>query len=130
MIGYAHKEVFNQFEISCFKDARNLMDRMPSHDTDGNWIRCHELVRAVGPELGLPWMDGSYGMVEHSWLWTRPFEPFTPVPNILDLYCPGRLPQVQLIHSSAHLPYEYRRGEDRTDIRQSVVEFLKQRIRS
>lgn len=125
VIGYAQKEVFSAFELERLSLAAKLVDQLPAMVLgDEDWIRCHELTRAVGPLLGLPWCDGHYGMVEHSWLWTKPLEPFSPPPNIIDLYCPGRLPQVQLVHSSSHLPYEYRRSSSRDDIRPTVVEYL------
>jgi hypothetical protein len=123
MISYAQAEVFDSDDQLRFKRATRFVDALPSKH-QGDWVRCHEVVRALGPLLGLTWCDGYYGMVEHSWLWLKPLEPFSSPPNILDVYCPGRLPQVQLVHSSTVLPYEYRRAAPRDDIRDSVVTML------
>ncbi len=124
MIGYSQKVVFTEFELERLTLATQLVEALPSFDSENRWIRCHEITRALGPLLDLTWCDGYYGMVEHSWLWTKPLMPFESPPNILDPYCPGRLPQVQLVHSSTNLPYEYRRSAERDDIRQLVVDQL------
>lgn len=124
MKGYSEAEVFGRQEIQFLNAAQVLVRKFPSHDLTGEWIRCHEVARVVATSLGLQVMDGFYGMADHSWLWTSELRPFEPPPNILDVYCPGRLPQVQLVHSSNYLPFEYRRGPERTDIRQDVIEYL------
>lgn len=126
MIGYTQKVVFSASEIEYLTRAVQLVEALPSFDSENRWVRCHEITRALAPLLGLTWCDGYYGMVEHSWLWTSELVPFSQPPNILDPYCPGRLPQVQLVHSSANLPYEYRRSAERDDIRQPVVDQLSQ----
>lgn len=53
--------------------------------------------RFVGARLDLVVQDGYFGFVEHSWLWTGPQPQLIwQIPNILDTYVPGALPQVQL----------------------------------
>ena len=101
-----------------------LVRKFPPHDLNGEWVRCHEVARVVATSLDLQMTDGFYGMADHSWIWTSEIRPFETPPNILDVYCPGRLPQVQLIHSSNYLPFEYRKGPARDDVRQDVIEYL------
>jgi hypothetical protein len=130
MIGYAAREVFTEAEQLLASRVSDLVARCP-YDIDGEPVRCHELVRAVGEELGLSWSDGWFGMVEHSWLWVRPWLPLEPMPNLIDAYCPGRLPSVQLIHTGSHaLPLDYRRGDYRKDIRWPVITQLRAAMRS
>lgn len=132
MHGYAAREVFTEAEQVLASRVSNLVAQCP-YEIDGDAVRCHELVRAVGEELGLSWADGWYGMVEHSWLWTRPWVQPGPVPNIIDPYAPGRLPQVQLIHTGSYaLPWDYRRGDyiPAKDIRWAVITKLKAAMRS
>ncbi|HKY40728.1 MAG TPA: hypothetical protein VJN18_32560 [Polyangiaceae bacterium] len=130
MHGYAAREIFTEAEQALASRVSNLVALSP-YDIDGEPVRCHELVRAVGEELGLSWADGWFGMVEHSWLWTRAWLPLEPIPNILDPYVPGRLPQTQLIHTGSHvLPLDYRRGDYRKDIRWPVITHLRNLMRS
>ena len=107
-------------------------------------LRCHELARAVAHVLDLPVQDGSHGLVDHSWLWTGTR---TAPGNILDVYCVGRLPMVQLVHADfkpGHfrgglVPYLYRWdttsgsnqgfGTWRTDIDHGVVDSLVHRFK-
>lgn len=122
MISYAENEVFSDQELRYWEQATRIIAKI---EDEVPLLRCHELCRVVGELLGLPVCDGYYGMVDHSWLWLGDAPHiFGPLPNILDVYCPGRLPQVQLIHSSNSLPFEYRRHAPRTDIRQDVVTRL------
>lgn len=114
---------FSAQELCYLHRSQEVVSHVP-YDLGGKVVRCHELSRALARVLGLTTEDGYYGMVEHSWVWTTPREPFSPLPNILDPYAPGRYPQVQLVHSHLHLPFEYRRGEPRTDIDQSMVDNL------
>jgi len=132
MISYSEREVFTGRELGLLRRAQVLVG-LARHEMghDGE-LRCHELARAVGTVMELEHCDGWYGMHSHSWLWTT--EPdrfdaqnhpnmFAP-PNILDVYALGRLPQVQLIRSGSGLPYEYRRGDPRTDIHDDVIHDL------
>lgn len=111
MKGYAAREVFSAREKQLLNDAQALVDIVP-YELGGEPVRCHELARAVGAILKLDVMDGHFGFVEHSWLWTDPFpaQPCGPswgLPNVLDVYVPGVLPQVQLVDTSASLPHRY-----------------------
>ncbi len=121
--GYAYKEVFTLKEQDLYKWACKLVTKVP-YQIDGNVIRCHELVRAMAIIIGLDYMDGYYGMCEHSWLWTSPLIELSAPPRVLDVYTPGRIPQVQLVDTSRLLPFEYRRGPDRTDINSNMVRTL------
>jgi hypothetical protein len=128
MIGYAAREIFTEQEGDLLAKAEGLVDVAP-YELEGDLVRCHELARAVGRILDLQYCDGWFGMIDHSWLWTRPprlIDGFFAdgVPNVLDVYAPGRLPQVVLVASSPHLPYEYRRGDGRSDVRAPTVEAL------
>ncbi len=121
--GYAYQEIFSIRELTLYKRACELVARVP-YEWNGSVIRCHELVRAVAKFTDLTYTDGYYGMCEHSWLWLKPLEEFSSLPRILDVYTPGRIPQVQLVDPSMNLPFEYRRGPPREDIRDSVVTEL------
>lgn len=132
MHGYAAREIFTEAEVALVSRVSSLVAACP-YEIDGEPVRCHELVRAVGEELGLSWADGWFGMVEHSWLWTKPWVRPGPMPNIIDAYSPGRLPQVMLVHTGSHaLPCDYRRGDyiDGKDIRWAVLNQLRQLMRS
>lgn len=120
MKGNAETDLFEPEEQQMLKAAYALVKKAPD-EFRGRPIRSHELVRAISVELGLPFADGWYGMIEHSWLWTSPLTAGEPLPNILDVYVPGKLPQVQLSVSDAALPYEYRRGDFRRDIDEDVL---------
>src|SRR5580692_12192745 len=121
MKGYAAAEVFSKGEQLLLREAQKIVARLPLRDSSGRWSRCHEVARFVGLLLDLEVCDGYYGMCEHTWLWTTPVPVarrkghpwFGPPPNILDPYVVGRVPLVQLVHSSNHLPFEYRRGDKR-----------------
>ncbi len=96
MLGYLYTNVFTQFEIDFYKRAVQLVDKIPE-SVNGNLLRCHEVTRAVATILGLPFTDGEFGAVEHSWLWTTIDLDGEYPGNILDVYCIGRLPVVQLV---------------------------------
>jgi len=135
--GYASEEIFDASELELYALACGFVEAVP-YEIDGEAVRCHELVRAVVAALpprfsGVRICDGYYGMVEHSWIWTRPpaldktaargwIEP----PNILDVYAPGRVPLVELVAVSVALPCEYRRGDSRKDLKRSVIARLTQ----
>lgn len=91
---YRELNVFEQSEIIDYEQAVMFIQSVQGH------YRCHELAHAVGEVLGMPVQDGHYQGLNHSWLWTRPLPklPAPSLPNILDVYVPGELPQVQLIH--------------------------------
>lgn len=103
--------------------VRNLPE--PSH-TPGkeSFLRCHEIARAFAHVMELPFEDGHYCAVEHSWLYVKhPKEAYAEC--ILDVYAVGRLPMVQLVDvKTASLSHYklYREGKKRTDIRERDVE--------
>jgi hypothetical protein len=121
--GEAYRNVFLLREMTLFDQACTLVSRVP-YEVLGSVVRCHEMVRAASVILDLTFEDGFYGMVEHSWLWLEPRQPLSPSPRILDVYVPGRIPQVQMIDSITSLPWEYRRGPPRTDINRPMVSKL------
>jgi hypothetical protein len=134
---YSEKEMFGASELRLFRQAAHLVAQVaivPSLSMDE--VRCHELARAVGHVLGLTVQDGWYGYVEHSWLWTRPLDEPVGVrwalPNILDVYAVGSLPQVQLIHmtpATGHTQNYRPLPAPRTDIALSIVELLVEKFR-
>lgn len=81
--------VFRADEILLLQQAVTIVDCLP-HDDTHTKLRCHEVARIVGTILRLDVIDGHYGAVDHSWC-------LTPRKRILDPYCVGRLPQVQLV---------------------------------
>jgi hypothetical protein len=136
MLGYAETDVFSGAELGLLQRAKTIVAWLPA-TICGSAVRCHELARAVQHLLlHTEVCDGWYGMVEHSWLWTKKPERFVvddvehllgPFPNILDVYAPGRVPQVQLVANSSALPFEYRRGDPRKDVRADVIAALVER---
>jgi len=127
--GEAYQGAFHPRELEKFNLACQMVAKAP-YRWLGTEVRCHELARAVAELLKLTFEDGYYGMVEHSWIWLSPREPLSPLPKILDVYVPGRIPQVQLIDPHIHLPFEYRRGSPRTDINQPILVELIRLMRS
>lgn len=121
MIPYALAEIFTTEEYSDYTAARAMVSCAPNR-IDNEWVRCHELARAVYECLPLAssarWrvVDGTCHSVDHTWLAT--------MRNIvLDVYTPGAMPPVQL----RDLPFigkVYRPGFVRTDIREAVVAEL------
>jgi hypothetical protein len=135
MRSYSELTVFDDRERRLFHLATELVSELPTYEfSPGELLRCHELARAVGKALGLPFCDGRFGFVEHSWLWIpkegKAFDGFRPghkwqLPPILDVYVPGAMPQVQLIDaSSSGLPARYVYGNPRTDINETVVDVV------
>jgi hypothetical protein len=125
MQGYSGTEIFESRDIDLFKYATRLVDKIPEDFLPaGEELRCHELARAVGSLLSIPFVDGRFGSVEHSWLWTRQSER----PVILDVYTVARLPMVQLIDYCA---WQVRASDfylispfPRTDIKTAVIDSL------
>lgn len=138
---YAERSCFTDIQIHVWRTLTTMVTRVSK--TWGNELRCHELARAClytqfpfRPELVLK--DGKFGPIEHSWLeWdsrkarnTHPTD-FTPrVPTfgpghgvIIDVYTPGRLPQVQILDPFVATRL-YMAGVPRTDIRQDIVDQL------
>ena len=108
MTGYAASVI--PVEIQALRErAAKLVGWLPEG------MRCHEVARAVGEVLGLPVVDGRYGCVNHSWLVVDGY--------ILDVYCVGRLPLVQVVDMSPTLPHrsDYQEGTARGDIDHAAV---------
>lgn len=92
--------------------------------------RCHELARAVLEELAQPeraWLedalaavDGRVGAVEHTWL------RFSGSGAVLDVYRPGVHPQVLLVDRL--VAADYVPGPARSDVRESVVAYLRRQM--
>jgi len=125
---YADREIFNDREKATWCDAVDMVARVRS--TWGNELRCHELVRATAKVLGqlsrqVMLVDGKLWAIEHSWLTLH-----TPLGRhaILDVYCPGRIPQVQLIDAHWSVSRGYEPGPVRTDIKLDIVEKLVQEM--
>lgn len=145
MTPYVQREVFRAFEQVVWKRAAKAVSFLESHW--GNELRCHELTRAVHRLLDigtLSVVDGKLGAVEHSWLvlvvpiaqaeeahylpqiaveqldrgsdnrWYRKV--------IIDVYTPGRLPQVQLIDPFVMLKHGYEERVPRSDINEKIVD--------
>lgn len=118
MISYVEQEIFTAREMDLFARATKLVAAAPAKIND-QWVRCHELAREVArslnnavPEADWPTkrvvvQDGKFGIVEHSWIYVEPGRSKLHMPNILDVYVPGSLPQVQLLHSSPVLRRQY-----------------------
>jgi|GEM_PF-2787853 len=128
MIEYSERHIFTRRELDLLKQAQNLVANAPYLDGDGEPIRCHELARAVGRVLCLDYADGRYGFVDHTWLWTESPGDSIPwkLPNVLDVYVPGSLPQVQLVHTdSSGLPPRYYPSKNfDVIVRHEVIESL------
>lgn len=129
-------EIFSPPELEVLAKAIRVVDLLPETTPDGGLVRCHEVARIVGCLLKLPVQDGKYGLVEHSWLWTRKLVPRYPRvmdrPKILDPYCVGNLPVVRLLDSAPsvpHLGWAYQPGKERTDILKDFVRSEVARIR-
>jgi hypothetical protein len=89
VIGYAARECFTPADLTAYVRARAMVKMMPEGHT------CHEVAAAVGSVLGLSPVKGTYGGFDHSWL-------VLPSGHVLDVYAPGRLPPVQLVHVGAY----------------------------
>jgi hypothetical protein len=130
MISHVEREIFTPEEVAVWCDAVDLVRRVSVQW--GNELRCHELVRAAHKCLGqlgrrTEIVDGKLFAIEHSWL--SIVGPAAPpglvrdlrLYSLLDVYCPGRLPQVQIIHNHFIVARGYEEGPARTDINESIV---------
>lgn len=130
MISYAEREIFNDEELATWCDAVDAIKRIGSHW--GNELRCHELTRAMARHLvilgrNVEVFDGQLYACEHSWLGVRPKKGFGVLEQrsvILDVYCPGRMPQVQLIDTHFSISRGYKVGPKRDDIRADILSRL------
>lgn len=119
---YAAQIVFSEEQKADLALATKLIKMLPAKQPDGNWTRCHELVRAFEPLFKERWhlVDGQYGGAEHSWLVWRGKGMI-----VLDLYAVGELPQVKLVDCGVLWRRNtYEPGARRRDIRKNVVEWL------
>ena len=132
MKGFSEQNFFSPIETQLFRRATAIVARVE----DAEKIRCHELARAAGRVLDLEVQDGSYGFVDHSWLWTSHLlgnlgeeHASFGFPNILDVYCPGQMPMVRLLAcrqtALPHVGWSYRPAwRPRTDIDWKLVDAL------
>jgi hypothetical protein len=93
MRNYSKDAVFSTNDLWLLQVAEVLVSAVPDSDFGVKYLRCHEVARAVGNVLDLPVQDGRYHDCQHTWLWTTCNEASR---RILDVYCVGSLPQVQL----------------------------------
>lgn len=125
MRGYARDEVFTEEHLAARSAACAFVLKVEERKPR---IRCHELARAVAYALedmiavGC-WevADGSYGLVEHSWLYACATRTV-----ILDVYRPGCEPMVQLIDCACSFsPFNsYIEKDRRSDIDLNLVSEL------
>jgi len=129
MISYSEKKIFGEQVVDAFHIAERAVAKVEDPMLE---IRCHEIARAVFNILkddhiqAIKVMDGHYGSIEHSWIMVGN--------DVLDVYCCGALPMVQLIAPQVrdmppikfiYRPSLYRRD----DIREDVVEQLTKTMR-
>jgi hypothetical protein len=133
VIGYSGTELFRGAEIELWRAATQAIAQLD--DRDQGLIRCHELARAIAalpfPEvLSVRVQDGLYGAVDHSWLLV--WHPRRHVYDLLDVYCVGRLPMVQLVSLDVGPMHSalYRAGPARTDIDLGRVSKLTTKLRA
>lgn len=133
MIGYSGTELFREDEINLWRAATEAIARL-DYKAMPRTIRCHELARAVAalpvPELlSIAIQDGTYGAVDHSWI--RVWHPRRKAYDLLDVYCVGRLPMVQLLTLDVGPMHGalYRAGPPRNDIDLLQVSTLTAKLR-
>lgn len=99
MKSYAERAALAPCHVAAWRAATTLVGKLGDHW--GNELRCHEITRAVhrvllAPESRVVVIDGSLWAQNHSWLQlTELKEPHRRA--YLDVYTPGRVPQVQLL---------------------------------
>lgn len=128
MRGYARDVVFTAHQLAVRNGLAagiaKVSERTPHR------IRCHELAHAALKCCELqfspnPWFlrDGHCGAIEHTWLADGSTV-------ILDVYCPGRTPMVQLIDSFSAVGLYRPSVELRDDIDEQLVAQLAEEILS
>jgi len=121
---YVEREKFTSPMLATWADAVDLVNRVSREW--GSELRCHELARAARISLHrldrtARVVDGRLFGIEHSWL-VLPSEADQPGQGpILDVYCPGRVPSVQLIDNHWAVARGYEPGKDRRDINEVIV---------
>lgn len=125
MRSYSERRIFTARELDCYRRAVQLVDRIDETVFEGE-LRCHEVARAVGKILELPHEDGRYIYADHTWLRVT----CTVSNAILDVYAVGAMPPVQLLDAFPPLRRNglYLRKEERTDIRQDIIDTLLQQM--
>jgi hypothetical protein len=132
MKSYAVREVFSTTHQAILHDAERCVSKLS--DAYGNELRCHELARAVHAVLvssdrwtsfsKLDVVSGMYFAVEHSWIRLCDLT-HSQKYAILDVYCPGRIPQVQLIHEHFAISRGYVvEAQSRSNIKTKIVTQL------
>jgi hypothetical protein len=115
VIGYAERCVFSSRQQEAYRLARALVGRLVDSYVapPRRSVRCHELARAVARRLvdaghEARVVDGHLGAIQHSWVILA-----DPIVRdaILDVYVPGRLPQVQLVDGHPFISSAYQVGE-------------------
>lgn len=104
--------------LAILAEAAAIVEALP--DLEG--LRCHEVARVVGAVLSLEVQDGHYGHIQHSWLLV--YQAGELRPFVLDPYCVGRLPIVQLVDIHMNLPRVYLACCPRTDINEQQIREL------
>jgi hypothetical protein len=132
--GYAETVAFSREQIADYHLAAAIVAGLSEKQPDGDWVRCHELARAVACALNsriteAEWetadrwrvVDGRFGGAEHSWLvWGGRGR------TILDVYAVAELPQVKLVDcNTLWRRHNYEPGERRRDIRFAVFGQLR-----
>lgn len=119
---------FVKSDLDLLRDATTIVDAIPEPPKGWGPWRCHEIARVVGTLLKLRVVDCSYGAMEHSVLFLRDaiYARTGHCAVILDPYCPGRMPQVQLVYLFIGTPQAamYKSTKPRTDIRETHVKWL------
>lgn len=134
MIIHATPQVFSRRALDILRITEDLVGRIG--DCWGNELRCHELARAVQGglrEAGHPRarvVDGRMGSIDHSWILLPGYElqAGSDRAPILDVYAPGRLPQVQLVDASWVISAEYVAGSERLDVRRDIVRVIMRKM--
>lgn len=141
MKSYSERQIFHVVAQAIWADAVDIVARVS--DRWGNEVRCHELARAALVALQalnqrklneanatLALVDGHMWAVEHTWLTYTCNDPIAPRRFILDVYTPGRLPQVQLIDEHFSIARGYNSGEARNDINMELFAKLLHEMQS
>lgn len=120
---------FTRADLDVLRDATSIVDALPNPPKGKPALRCHEVARVVGKLLRLRVIDCKLGAMEHSVCLVREASKRQGA-VLLDPYCPGRMPQVQLVYqwTGAPIDAQYRSSkEPRTDINEKLVEALAKR---
>lgn len=129
MRSHSERSVFDPRHLDLWRRASRLVDRIGDDWSDE--LRCHELARAVCRALPVGGdrcfcfvRDGALNAIEHSWIELFLDGLGQPCVSILDVYAPGRMPQVQLVHDSHVIARGYKIGPTRSDVDHCIVRRL------